>query len=163
MRLELLTVLGELQRLNGLYACRGLAAQGPAVVARHFGERSEKHVYALVERAMTLPDLGRRAEADALLDQAIALMAGDASLQATELPFALWQRGVNAFTAEDYVLALSLFERAAEACRAHRPKDPTYTQAPAMASQCARAAGPLRRRAACAPPGPAAGQGQPPA
>ncbi|MFO1226527.1 protein kinase domain-containing protein [Roseateles sp.] len=131
VRLELLTVLGELQRLNGLYAqAEGLQLKAQQLSREHFGERSEKHVYALVERAMTLPDLGRRAEADALLDQAIALMAGDASLQATEsYPFALWQRGVNAFTAEDYVLALSLFERAAEACRAHRPKDPTYTQA----------------------------------
>ena len=56
VRLELLTTLGELHRLNGLSAqADTLQDEAVRLSAEVYGPGSEKYVYALVEHAMTLP------------------------------------------------------------------------------------------------------------
>lgn len=126
-RLELLTALGELQRINGLHAqAEPLQLKALELAKQHFGATSEKYVYALVERATNLPKLGRRAESNQLYDDAIALMERIGQQHTESYPFALWMRGVNAYRTDQYELALSLFERAELACRQHRPHDATH-------------------------------------
>jgi len=130
VRLELLTALGELQRINGLSAqAEPLQLKALEIARQHHGPTSEKYVYALVERATTLSNLGRRDEAGRVFDDAIAIMER-AGQQATEsYAFALWYGGVNAFRQSDPARALALFERAEAAARQHRPTDPVHGDA----------------------------------
>jgi serine/threonine-protein kinase len=130
VRLELLTVLGELQRINGLNEQAELLQLKALEISRqHHGARSEKYVYALVEGATNLSQLDRIEESNRILDEAIAIME-TAGLRATEsYPFALWRRGVNAYGMEQLEDALSLFERAEAACATYRPTDSTQASA----------------------------------
>lgn len=126
-RLELLTALGELQRINGLNAqAEPLQVKAIEIAREHYGPASERYVYALVERGTNLPQIGRRDESNAVLDEAIAIMES-AGLRDTEsYPFALWMRGLNAYRMERLDEALGLFERAETVCRELRPTDPTH-------------------------------------
>lgn len=128
VRLELLNALGELHRLNGLVAQgESLALKALELAREHHGATSAPYMYALVERATTLSQLGRRDESNAAFDQALATMQGNPVHERGEsYAFALYQRGLNAFTADDNARALSLFQRAADVCRRLRPQDPTY-------------------------------------
>jgi len=83
-RLELLTALGELQRINGLNAqAEPLQVKAIEIAREHYGPASERYVYALVERGTNLPQIGRRDESNAVLDEAIAIMES-AGLRDTE-------------------------------------------------------------------------------
>jgi tetratricopeptide (TPR) repeat protein/tRNA A-37 threonylcarbamoyl transferase component Bud32 len=127
VRLELLTALGELQRINGLGAqAERLQLKALEISRAHFGARSEKYAYALVEHATNLSQLARYEESNRIFDESIALME-EAGQQHTEsYPFALWMRGVNAYREDRLDEALVLFERAEAACRTHRPTDGTH-------------------------------------
>jgi hypothetical protein len=129
-RLELLTALGELLRINGLNVqAEQLQAKALELARDHYGATSEKYVYALVERATNLPELGRRDESNAIFDDAIAIMERVGQQGTESYPFALWQRGINAYGMGGLDEALGFFERAEAACRAHRPSDSTLSAA----------------------------------
>ena len=130
VRLELLTALGELHRINGLTAqADPLQLKALDIARERFGPSSEKYVYALVERGATLSNLARRDEANAALDEAIAIMEGAGLQDTVSYPFALWRRGVNAYAVGRLDEALALFQRAEATCRALRPTDPTHSSA----------------------------------
>jgi serine/threonine-protein kinase len=127
VRLELLTALGELHRINGLTAqAEPLQLKALEIAREYYGPTSEKYVYALVERGTNLPQIGRREESNAVLDDAIAIMEATGQHGTESYPFALWRRGVNAYGAGRLDEALGLFERAEAACREWRPTDPTH-------------------------------------
>jgi serine/threonine-protein kinase len=129
-RLELLTALGEVQRINGLVAqADQLAVKALEIARDHYGATSEKYIYALVERAAILPDFDRREESNAMFEQAIALMERVGQQHTESYPYALWMRGVNAYSAGKLDEALGYFERAEVACRTHRPTDSVHSHA----------------------------------
>ncbi|HWK84387.1 MAG TPA: serine/threonine-protein kinase [Caldimonas sp.] len=130
VRLELLTTLGELHRLNGLSA-EADTLQDAAVhlSADVYGPGSEKYVYALVEHAMTLPDRGRIDESDKLLLEAVAVMEREGLQHSESYGAALWRLGLNAFGAQKRNASLSYFERAAAAFAKDHPRDPIHPAA----------------------------------
>jgi tetratricopeptide (TPR) repeat protein/tRNA A-37 threonylcarbamoyl transferase component Bud32 len=130
VRLELLTALGELQRINGLNEqAERLQLKALEISRQHHGARSEKYVYALVERGTNLAQLGQDEESNRVLDEAIAIMEAVALQHTESYPFALWRRGVNAYAMERLDEALALFERAEAACIWYRPTDSTRAAA----------------------------------
>ena len=75
VRLELLTVVGSLQNNLGLIdASDPLQREALRLAREVFGPKSEKYVYALVERGMALTQLGKPKDSDDLTREAVAIM-----------------------------------------------------------------------------------------
>ena len=130
VRLELLTTLGELHRLNGLSAeADTLQEEAVHLSEEVYGPGSEKYVYALVEHAMTLPDRGQIDDSNKLLLRAVAIMEREGLQHSESYGAALWRLGLNAFGAQDRDAALRYFERSAAALAKDHPRDSIHPAA----------------------------------
>jgi len=130
VRLELLTTLGELHRLNGMSAqADALQDEAVRLSAAVYGPGSEKYVYALVEHAMTLPDRGKLDESNKRLLEAVAIMDHEGLQHVESYGAALWRLGLNAFNAQDREASLSYLERAEAAFAKDQPHHPMRSAA----------------------------------
>ena len=123
VRLELLTVIGALQSNIGLIASADPLQREALRVAREvYGPNSEKYVYALVERGLSLTQLGRPAESDALMREAVTIIEATGQQAGESYPVALYQLGFDAMQAGDLQAAVTQLRRATAAFEAHQPR-----------------------------------------
>jgi serine/threonine-protein kinase len=121
-RLELLTVVGSLQNNLGLFDSADPLQQEALNLARDvYGATSEKYVYALVERALSLTQLGKPKESDRLAREAVAIMEANGQQAGESYPVALYQLGFNAIQAGDLTSAVDQLKRSTAAFEAHQP------------------------------------------
>ncbi len=124
VRLELLTVVGTLQSNIGLVDSADPLQREALTVSRQvFGPESEKYVYALVERGLSLTQLGRPAESDAIIREAVAIIERTGQQAGESYPVALYQLGFNAMQAGDPVKATGLLKRSTDSFAAHQPRN----------------------------------------
>ena len=122
VRLELLTVVGSLQNNLGLIdASDPLQSEALRLAREVFGARSEKFVYALVERGMALAQLGKPKESDELTREAVAIMESTGQRAVESYPVALYQLGFNAMQASEFAASVSYLRRATAAFEAYQP------------------------------------------
>ena len=123
VRLELLTVVGALQNNIGLIdAADPLQREALNVARQVFGPKSERYVYALVERGMSLTQLGQPKESDALTREAVAIIESTGQQAGESYPVALYQLGYNAMQAGEPARAVDDLKRASAAFEAHQPR-----------------------------------------
>lgn len=122
VRLELLTVVGALQNNLGLIdAADPLEREALALAREVHGPTSEKYVYALVGRAVSLTQLGRAKESDALSREAIAIMERTGRQSLESYPIALYRIGANAVQAGDFRTGIADLQRATAAFETYQP------------------------------------------
>ena len=122
VRLELLTVVGSLQNNLGLIDASDPLQREALRVARDvYGPKSEKYVYALVERGMALTQLGNQKESDELTREAVAIMEATGQRAVESYPVALYQLGFNATQAGEQPAAVDYLRRATAAFEMHQP------------------------------------------
>ena len=123
VRLELLTVIGSLQSNIGLIDSADPLQREALTLAREFyGPNSEKYVYALVERGLSLTQLGRPTESDALMREAVTIIEATGQQAGESYPVALYQLGFDAMQAGDLQAAVVHLRRATAAFEAHQPR-----------------------------------------
>ncbi len=124
VRLELLTVVGTLQSNIGLIDSADPLQREALTVSRQvFGPESEKYVYALVERGLSLTQLGRPAESDTITREAVAIIERTGQQTGESYPVALYQLGFNAMHAGDPIKASALLKRSTDAFAEHQPRN----------------------------------------
>jgi eukaryotic-like serine/threonine-protein kinase len=123
VRLELLTVIGALQSNIGLIdSADPLQREALKVAHEVYGPNSEKYVYALVERGLSLTQLGQPAESDALMREAVTIIEATGQQAGESYPVALYQLGFDAMQAGDLPTAVAQLRRATVAFEAHQPR-----------------------------------------
>ena len=123
VKLELLTVVGSLQNNIGLVdAADPLQREALAVARQVYGPKSPKYVYALVERGMSLVQLGRPGESDALVREAVGIIESSGQQALESYPVALYQLGFNTMQAGEMPAAVDLLKRSTLAFEAHHPR-----------------------------------------
>ena len=123
VRLELLTVIGELQSNIGLVGSADPLQREALTLAREvYGPNSEKYVYALVERGLSLTQLGKPAESDALMREAVTIIEATGRQAGESYPVALYQLGLDAMQAGEIQSAVMHLRRATAAFEAHQPR-----------------------------------------
>lgn len=122
-RLELLTEVASLQNNLGLIDSADPMQREALRLAREvYGPVSEKYVYALVERGMSLTQLGRPQESDQLTREAVAIIEANGQRTGESYPVALYQLGFNALQAGALPTAVDYLKRAAAAFETHHPR-----------------------------------------
>ena len=123
VRLELLTTISGLQNNLGLIDAAEPLEQRALVLAREtYGAKSGKYADVLVLRALSLYQLGKPKESDALALEAIAIIES-AGLQSGEsYPIALYRLGANAVQAGKVPQAIDYLNRSTAAFEAHQPR-----------------------------------------
>ena len=122
-RLELLTEVASLQNNLGLIDSADPMQREALRLAREvYGPVSEKYVYALVERGMSLTQLGRPQESDQLTREAVAIMEANGQRAGESYPVALYQLGFNAMQAGALPTAVDYLKRATAAFETHHPR-----------------------------------------
>ena len=125
VRLELLTVIGSLQNnLGQIDAADPLEREALRVAREVYGPKSEPYVHALVERGLTLTQLGRPQESDQLTREAIVIIESTGQQAGEFYPIALRQLGANAMQAGDMAAAVDYLKRSTQAFEAHQPQHP---------------------------------------
>ena len=123
VRLELLTIVGELQNNLGLFDSADPLQREALTLAREvYGPKSEKYVYALVERGLSLTQLGQPKASDALTREAVAIIESTGQQAGESYPVALYQLGFNALQAGDLRTAIDDLKRATAAFEAHQSR-----------------------------------------
>jgi serine/threonine-protein kinase len=123
VRLELLTVVGELQNNLGMFdSADPLEQQALALARAVHGPQSEQYIYALVGRALSLTQLGRAQESEASAREAIAIVerTGQQSLEGYAI--ALYRVGANAVQAGELRKGIADLTRATAAFETHQPR-----------------------------------------
>ncbi len=123
VRLELLTTISGLQNNLGLIdSAEPLERQALMLARETFGAKSEKYADALVSRALSLYQLGKADESDALATEAIAIIES-AGLHAGEsYPIALYRLGANAVQAGKLPQGIDFLKRSVSAFEAYQPR-----------------------------------------
>ena len=125
VRLELLTVIGSLQNnLGQIDAADPLEREALRVAREVYGPKSEHYVHALVERGLTLTQLGRPQESDQLTGKAILIIESTGRQAGEFYPIALRQLGANAMQAGDMAAEVDYLKRSTLAFEAHQPQHP---------------------------------------
>jgi len=125
VRLELLTVIGSLQNnLGQIDAADPLEREALRVAREVYGPKSEHYVHALVERGLTLTQLGRPQESDQLTREAILIIESTGRQAGEFYPIALRQLGANAMQAGDMAATVDYLKRSTLAFEAHQPQHP---------------------------------------
>ena len=123
VRLELLTVVGELQNNLGLTDAADPLEREALTLARDvYGPRSEKYVYALVSRAVSLTQLGQPKESDALARDAVKIIESTGQQKGESYPIALYRLGANAVQAGELQTGIDDLKRSTAAFDAHWPQ-----------------------------------------
>ena len=123
VRLELLTEVASLQNNLGLVDSADPMQREALRLARDvYGPTSEKYVYALVERGLSLTPLGRPQESDQLTREAVAIMEANGLRGVESYPVALYQLGFNAMQAGALTAAVGYLTRAAASFEADQPR-----------------------------------------
>ena len=124
VRLELLGVVGSLQSNLGLTDAADPLQREALTLARDvYGPRSEKYVYALVERGLSLTQLGRPQESDAMTREAVTIIEATGQQSGESYPVALYQLGFNALQAGDVTAGVGYLQRASAAFATYRPRE----------------------------------------
>ena len=122
-RLELLTVVGELQNNLGLIdTAEPLEREALALARTLYGPNSEKTIYALVGRAVSLTQLGRAKESDELSREAISTIERTGRQSLESYSIALYRIGANAVQAGDLRRGIDDLTRATAAFETYQPQ-----------------------------------------
>ena len=123
VRLELLGTIGDLQNNLGLIDSADPLERAALTLARDtYGPTSEQYARALVARALSLNQLGKPKESDALATEAIAIIERT-GLRSDEIyAIALYRLGANAVQAGKLPQAIDLLKRSAVAFEANQPR-----------------------------------------
>ena len=123
VRLELLTAVGALQNNLGLIdSAEPLEREALALARTTYGPSSEKTIYALTARAVSLTQLGRASESDALSREAIAIIERTGRQSLESYPIALYRIGANAVQAGDLRSGINDLTRATAAFETYQPQ-----------------------------------------
>ena len=123
VRLELLTVVGALQNNLGLIdSAEPLEREALTLAREVYGPKSEKYVYALVGRAVSLTQLGQPKESDALAREAVAIIESTGQQAGESYPIALYRLGANAVQAGELAAGIDYLKRANAAFDTHQPR-----------------------------------------
>jgi hypothetical protein len=124
VKLELLTVVSDLQNNLGLYEASDPLQREALTVARTaYGAKSEKYLYALVERSSyLLTQPGKRKEAEDMTREAVAIMEETGQKSTENYAVALYQLGYIAMQDGDMPGAIDLLKRSTAAFEAHQPQ-----------------------------------------
>jgi serine/threonine protein kinase/TolA-binding protein len=125
VRLELLTVLGELHgnlRLND--RAERLQAEAVRTARNTLGPRHERLAYALVDYGMTAGNRARYRESTDALDEAVRILEASGRTDYVSYPAALYQLGFNAYQLGRTDDAKARLQRAVAIYAASQPRDP---------------------------------------
>jgi eukaryotic-like serine/threonine-protein kinase len=130
VRFELLTVVSTLQSNLGLINEADPLQEEAVRVARNaFGRNHPKYVHALLERAISLTQLGRPKEAETMVREAMILIETNGQQTGESFPVALTQLGLIAGQAGELPAALDYFKRAVAAYKTHHPRHAMHANA----------------------------------
>jgi serine/threonine-protein kinase len=149
VRLELLMTIGDLQNNLGLYdSVDPLEREAIALARSTYGTNSIQYARALTAHSVSLVQLGKPKESDALALEAIGIIENIDQRQDEMYAIALYRLGANAVQAGQLAQGIGWLKRSAAAFAANQPAPrDAFDRAP-LARQCVLAARRFPRRGA---------------